>query len=153
MPAGQRCIMASYEVQVSSAEGWQIVAVFPAYDAAYDYARELDREGRHYELRIQKEVEDFRTGLFRESTVYRGGLKIQQERQAEEDRQKKAALAQRRAYRRTRQLMARLKKAELRARARLRAQTHPLYLLSLMSLLFVLGMGAMYYFDHVLMAR
>ncbi|MEX2455069.1 MAG: hypothetical protein WD470_10215 [Rhodospirillaceae bacterium] len=145
--------MTSYEVQVSSAEGWQIVAVFPAYDAAYDYARHLDREGKYRELRIQKEIEDFRTGLFRESTVYRGGLKVQQERQAEEERQKKEALAQKREYRRTRQLMARLKKVERRARARLHVQTHPVYLLSLMSLLFLLGMGTMYYFDHVLMAR
>jgi hypothetical protein len=78
---------------------------------------------------------------------------MQQERQLEEERQKKETLAQKREYRRTRQLMARLRKVEVRARARLHAQTHPLYILCLMSLLFVLGMGTMYYFDHVLLAR
>lgn len=145
--------MVAYEVQVSSAEGWQIVAVFPAYETAFEYARDLDRGGRYQELRIQKETEDFRTGLFRESTVYRGGLKIQQERQIDEERQKKEALAQKREYRRTRQLMARLRKVEARARTRLHAQTHPLYILCLMTLLFVLGMSTMYYFDHVLLAR
>lgn len=145
--------MASYEIQVSGPDGWQIVAVFPAYDAAFEYARALEREGKYYELRIQKEVEDTRTGLYRESTIYRGGRKAEQERAQEEERLKKEAVAQKREYRRTLQLMARLKKMEQRARRRLRRQTTPAYILALMTTLFVLGMCTMYYFDHVLLAR
>ena len=145
--------MASYEIQVSGPDGWQIIAAFPAYDAAFEYARALERKGKYYELRIQREVEDLRTGLYRESTIYRGGLKAQQERQQEEERLKKEAAAQKREYRRTLQLMARLRKMEESARQRLHARTRPVYVLGLMTLLFVLGMCTMYYFDHVLLVR
>jgi hypothetical protein len=144
--------MASYEVQVSSPDGWQIVAVFPAYDSAFDYARELDRKGRYHELRIQKEIRDSRTGLYRESTIYRGGLKAQTEKQQEAERFHKEAVQQKREYRRTRRLMARLQKVEERAKERLHVQTRPLYVIALMSMLFLLGMGTMYYFDHVLLS-
>jgi hypothetical protein len=142
--------MASYEVQSNGPQGWQIVEVFETYDLAYDCLMRADRTGQHFELRLRKEYLDPRTGQIRGATISRAGRKMREEIAKEEKRLEKEALEEQVQKRLHQKLLARWSKREALAKERLRAQTHPLYILFWTSLLFFSGLAALYYLEFVL---
>lgn len=143
--------MASFEVQSNGPQGWQIVGVFDTYELAYDCLIRTDRTGQHDELRLRKEYLDFRTGNIRGATISRAGRKIHEEAAREEARLEREALQEQAERRLHQKLLAKWSKREALAKERLRAQTHPLYILFLTTVLFLSGLSALYYLEVALL--
>ena len=142
--------MATYEVKSNGPQGWQILEVCETPEQAYDSLARADRSGMHYELRLRKEFLDFRTGQIRGATISRAGRKLREEAAREEKRLEKEALQEQVQKRFHKKILAKWAKQEAMARQRLRLQTHPLYVAFLTSVLFLTGLGAVYYFEIVL---
>jgi len=142
--------METYEVQAKSKLGWQIIAVFEEYDGAYECAFQLDRDRLYDDLRVRREIEDPRTGRLRATTVYRCGQKLRDGIAREEEEAEKLAAADKRQRRLNKKIFPRWIRRSDREKIRLAAQGSPLRLALWTTLLFVLGMAAVYYFEFVL---
>lgn len=142
--------MGSYEIQVDGTEGWQFVEEFDEYESAFECAKQLEREGRYQNLRVLKESFDLQSGLYRQSTVYRGGERVRKAQAYEIAHDAHEAATDRRRTRRKRKVLVRWAKQRARSTKRLRVETRPVNIFIRITTLFFIALFAAYYFEHVL---
>lgn len=143
--------MESYEVQANVKGDWQIVAVFDGYDRAYECAVQLDRDRVYDNLRVTREIEDRQTGRFRATTVFKCGQKIRDEIAREEEEAEKMAAMEKRQRRLSRQMIPRWTGRQSRVPFGLDGEASPIRIALWTMVLFSAGMGAVYYFEFILM--
>ncbi|MBT5051294.1 MAG: hypothetical protein HOM58_22555 [Rhodospirillaceae bacterium] len=145
--------MSIYEIQVKSGERWTVEDASEEYDVAFERVLRMERVEQPGELRLRR-VDQIRTGISRERTVYEGGSRIRQERRARYALEERNALKQRIQDRQSHKRMTETAKVEAEIEAkrqtRLQAQTHPVYMTLMSGFILLLGLGAMYFVQHSL---
>ena len=149
--------MPIFEVQIANDGRWITNDAFDDMDAAYEYAERIQRMRQPEELRIRR-LDQTKSGLPREKTVYQGGSKVRREQAVDRKLHDQDAYRQRISDRRVQRIMAENAASQKR---KWFSSTSPVYL-TLVGLCIGLGFyvadqvltnsGTVYGFDPILVA-